>query len=80
MESGVGDNRQPLSCKSKRRATSGAEKYPSRVHLIIDRGQLLIASRSNNNLRVLNMERGNEFIRLKKEGKTKTEMVTRAEQ
>ena len=77
MKSGVDDNRQILSCKSKRRETSGAEKYPSRVHPKTDIGKILIACNSNNIPTVRNMERVKEVIRLKKEGKTKTAKVTR---
>ena len=58
MISVVGDNRQPLTCKSKQRATSGAEKSPSIVHPTSDKGQLLIACISNNIPTVCNMERG----------------------
>ena len=80
MISGVGDNRQPLTCKSKQRATSGAEKSPSIVHPTSDKGQLLIACISNNIPTVCNMERGEEVTRLEKEGKIKIEKATRADQ
>ena len=79
MTSGVCDNRQPLSLQSKRRATSGAEKYPSIVHPTNEKGQLLIARSSKNISTVRNMERGEEVIILKKEGKIKTAKVIRAE-
>ena len=66
MTSGVGDNRQPLSCQSKQRATSGDEKYPSTVHPTSDKGRPLIACSSNKIAEVRNMDKRKEFIRLKK--------------
>ena len=52
--------------QSKRRATPDAEKYPSRVHLTSDKGQLLIVFTSKNIPTVRNMERAEEVIILKK--------------
>ena len=69
MTPGVGKNRQPLYCQSNLRATSSAEKPPSRVHPTIDKGKILIACSSNNTPTVLNTERGKEVIRLKKKEK-----------
>ena len=66
MASGVGDNRQPISCQSKKRSNSGAETSPSRVHPRSDKGQILIECSSDNIPTVRNMERGKEVIRLKK--------------
>ena len=48
MTSGVGVKKKTIFCKSKRRASSGAEKLPSRVHPKSDKGKLLIACSSNN--------------------------------
>ena len=78
MESGLGDNRQPLYRQSNRQSTYGAEKSPSRVYPKSDKGKLLIACSSYNIPTVRNMERGGEVIILKKEGKIKTEKVTQA--
>ena len=58
MESGLGDNRQPLYRQSNRQATYGAEKSPSRVYPKSDKGKLLIACSSYNIPTVRNMERG----------------------
>ena len=80
MTSGVGDNRQPLSRQSKRRATSGAEKSPSRVHPTSDKGKFLRACISYNIPTVRNIQRREEVIRLKKEVKIKTAKVARSEQ
>ena len=67
MTSVVGYNRKPISCQSKRQATSGAEKSPSRVHPTSDKVELQIACSSNNIPTVSNMERGEEVIIFKKE-------------
>ena len=80
MTSGVCENRQPLSHKSKRQATSGAEKYPSRVHPPSDKWKPLTEFSSKNIPTALNTERGKEVNGLKKEGKTKTAQVTLADQ
>ena len=71
MTSGVGDNGQPLSHQSKQRATSGAEKYPSRVHPTSYKGQLPIACSSNNIPVVHTMERVKEVIRMKNKEKSR---------
>ena len=80
MISVVGENSQPLSRQSKRRSTSGAEKYLSRFHPTSDKRELLKACIYNNIPTLRNMERGEEVIGLKKELKINTSKVTRAEQ
>ena len=66
ITSGVGENRHPIYRQSKQRATSGAEKYPSIVHLTSDNVQLLISCSSNNTRTGRIIERGEEVVRLKK--------------
>ena len=68
MTPGVGEKRQPLSCQPKQRASSGAGKPWSRVHLTSDKGKLLIECISKKFPTEKNIERGEEVIRLKKEG------------
>ena len=67
MTSGADDKRQTLSCTSKRREMSGAEKLPSRVHPKSYKGKRLIVCSSKNIPTECNIYRGKEVIRLNKE-------------
>ena len=48
MTSVVVEKRQPLSCQSNQRTSSGAGKLLTRVHTTSDKGQLLMACSSTN--------------------------------
>ena len=62
MTSVVGYKRQPLSCQSKRQASSSAGKPPSKVHMTINNGYPLITCSYTNIPTEINMDRYKDVI------------------
>ena len=69
MASGAGNKKKPISNQLNWRARSGAGKSPSIFHPTSDKGQHIIECSSTNILTECDIERGEEVIILKKEGK-----------